>query len=311
MSRPAVPVLYIAGTGRSGSTLLASVLGSIDGVFSAGELRFTWERGLAEDAVCGCHRPVAECDVWSSTFNDAFGGFDGPDVEAIRGALAGQTRIRNLPAILRRRGAPDGVPDALKTALPALYRSIQTTTGARLIVDSSKLPTYAMLLSDLDDIDLRIVHLVRDPRAAAWSWMRQGATGAVAGFDEEMDRFSPSKSASLWSLWNGMMSQMWRSNPERYLPVRYEDFAAEPRGVVEQIIAFAGIDNEDAPFSDLATVDLPPNHAIAGNPNRMRHGETSIRTDNEWEHAMPKRDRAAVTTLTAPLLPRFGYRIQP
>lgn len=309
-SRP-VPVLYIAGTGRSGSTLLASVLGSVDGMFSAGELRFTWERGLSDGAMCGCHRPVVECDVWSTTFNDGFGGFDGPDVDAILHALAGQTRIRNLPAILRRRGTVDGVSDELKAALPALYRSILTTTGSRVIVDSSKLPTYAMLLSDLDDVDVRIVHLVRDPRAAAWSWMRRGATGAVEGFDEEMDRFSPSKSASLWSLWNGMMSQMWRSNRERYLPVRYEDFAAEPEGVVERILEFAGIDDAEMPFSGPGTVDLPPNHAIAGNPNRMRHGETSIRTDNEWEHAMPKRDRVAVTTLTAPLLPRFGYRIQP
>lgn len=310
MSRRPVPVLYIAGTGRSGSTLLASVLGSVDGVFSAGELRFTWERGLADDATCGCHRPVAECDVWARTFEAGFGGFHGVDADAVCRELAGQTRIRNLPTILRRRGAPDGVPPELKMALPALYGSILETSGSRLIVDSSKLPTYAMLLSDLEAIDVRIVHLVRDPRAAAWSWMRRGATGAVEGLDEEMDRFSASKSASLWSLWNGLMSQMWRSDPVRYLPIRYEDFAAEPERIAHEILEFAGINDAGVPFSRPGTVNLPPNHAIAGNPNRMRHGETSIRTDNEWARAMPKKDRIAVTTLTAPLLPRFGYRIQ-
>jgi hypothetical protein len=44
-----VTVLYVAGTGRSGSTLLARVLGEADGFVAAGELRYVWQRGLVED----------------------------------------------------------------------------------------------------------------------------------------------------------------------------------------------------------------------------------------------------------------------
>ena len=76
MDVPSVPVLYIAGSGRSGSTLLASVLGSVDGVFNAGELRYVWERGLADGALCACRKPVIECPVWTDVFKETNGGIE-------------------------------------------------------------------------------------------------------------------------------------------------------------------------------------------------------------------------------------------
>ena len=59
-------VLYIAGTGRSGSTVLAAILGEVEGVFAAGEVRYLWQRGLVEGRLCGCGVPVAECPLWSA-----------------------------------------------------------------------------------------------------------------------------------------------------------------------------------------------------------------------------------------------------
>lgn len=44
-----VKVLYIAGWGRSGSTILDNVLGQVEGFFSGGELSYLWERGLSEN----------------------------------------------------------------------------------------------------------------------------------------------------------------------------------------------------------------------------------------------------------------------
>ncbi len=310
LDRSPVPVLYIAGTGRSGSTLLASVLGSADGVFSAGELRFTWERGLAEGAICGCRRLVVECPVWTSVFDHAFGGFSEVDADAVHQALTDRTRMRHLPGLLRDRGTPGSVPDVLRTTLPLLYQAISTTTGSRLIVDSSKLPTYAIQLSELPEIDLRILHLVRDPRAAAWSWMRHRATRTVTGYDETMDRFSATKSASLWSTWNALTRRMWRSDPDRYMIVRYEDMVTDPGSIASQILEFAGVPDFEPALVGPRSLHLPPTHAIAGNPNRMRHGDTLIQADREWEDAMPTRDRLIVTALTAPLLPRFGYGIR-
>jgi hypothetical protein len=305
-----VPVLYIAGTGRSGSTLLANVLGSVDGVFAAGELRFAWERGLADGALCASRLPVAECPVWTEVFDRAFGGFAQVDAGELQTALADRTRMRNLPRVLRDRGTPERVPEHLARSLQAMYEAIMTTTGSRLIIDTSKLPTYALLLSELPGIDVRILHLVRDPRAAAWSWMRRRATGTVEGYEETMDRFSSAKSASLWSIWNASTRRLWRLEPDRYKMVRYEDFVTDPEGVTAQILKFAGLHGARVAFDGPRTVRLSPSHAIAGNPNRMRYGETRIDADSEWESSMPAKDRIAVSALTAPLLSSFGYGIR-
>ena len=58
-------VLAIVGSDRSGSTLLDNMLGGVPGAFSAGEIRYMWERGFAEGRLCGCGRKIVDCDVWS------------------------------------------------------------------------------------------------------------------------------------------------------------------------------------------------------------------------------------------------------
>src|SRR5580704_12095604 len=93
-------VLYIAGTGRSGSTLLANILGEVDGVFAAGEVRYLWQRGLTERRLCGCGVPVRECPVWSRVLAEA-GHLDEPArMDGIVSLLKHTGRIRNLPAML-------------------------------------------------------------------------------------------------------------------------------------------------------------------------------------------------------------------
>ena len=72
--RPSMPqVVYVGSWGRSGSTLLDLVLGQIPGFVSVGELRYLWERGLAERQLCGCGRPVTGCPFWGAVLEEVFG----------------------------------------------------------------------------------------------------------------------------------------------------------------------------------------------------------------------------------------------
>ena len=66
-------VLLVTGFGRSGTTLVNTILGSTPGVFAAGEVRFLWERGLLEGRACGCGEPVRSCPVWGPVVEKAFG----------------------------------------------------------------------------------------------------------------------------------------------------------------------------------------------------------------------------------------------
>ena len=81
MSTPKTKVLYLAGWGRSGSTILSNIIGEVEGFFSAGEVYNLWQRGLLENKLCGCERSFSECVFWKETFELAYGGIDSLDVK--------------------------------------------------------------------------------------------------------------------------------------------------------------------------------------------------------------------------------------
>ena len=52
----ATTVVYIAGSGRSGSTLLERMLGGLPGFVNAGEINDMFRRMARYDELCGCGR---------------------------------------------------------------------------------------------------------------------------------------------------------------------------------------------------------------------------------------------------------------
>ena len=58
-------VYYIAGAGRSGSTMLDAVLGNCDDFFSCGELINFTVNGLEKLEYCSCGVKVPNCEFWS------------------------------------------------------------------------------------------------------------------------------------------------------------------------------------------------------------------------------------------------------
>jgi hypothetical protein len=294
-------VLYVAGTGRSGSTLLARILDRADGVFAAGELRYMWQRGLLEDRLCGCGQPFSACEFWGEVLGRAFGGRDGVDAHEVMAAQRTLTRLRHVPRLLA--GRQPSAPDTYLGQLSRLYRAVGEVSGCELVVDSSKLPSYGYVLGAAPDLDVRIVHLVRDPRGTAYSWTRGKAQ---TDRDGAMQRMSVLKSSSLWLAWNATAPRLFR-DPARYYVVRYEDLVAVPREVVDDILSFAGHTGDGAPFVGERTVSLARSHTVAGNPNRLEAGPVELRADQTWTRALGRPQRALVTAVTTPLLGRFDY----
>jgi hypothetical protein len=298
-------VLLIAGSGRSGSTVLASVLGSVPGVFSGGEIRYLFSRGLQDNRLCGCGVPFRDCSTWGAVLERvAAENPAGLDAAGLAETAARWGRIRRLHRLLAVSSGHLPADLAHYAAvLDGLYRAVPAVTGASLIVDSSKLPAYGRLLDLLPGVDLRVVHLVRDPRAAAYSWSRHKplADGARA---REMERISPAKSAVLWNVWNVTARLLWSGETGRYLRLPYESLLAEPRPWVERILAMAGHPaNLDDVFVGDRIVRLQPTHTVAGNPDRLRRGDVALRLDDEWRHRMRRLDRVLVAMMTAPVRP--------
>lgn len=74
-----VRLLYLAGIGRSGSTLLERLLGEVPGVCSLGEVTHLWRRGVLRNERCGCGTPFLDCPFWRKVGESAFGGWRSAD----------------------------------------------------------------------------------------------------------------------------------------------------------------------------------------------------------------------------------------
>jgi hypothetical protein len=303
-----VKVLYVVGLGRSGSTILSNSLGQIQGFFSGGELNFIWRHNVLENRLCGCGRPFRECPVWTRVMDQAFGGMDGVDPHAMMRLQNLGTRTRHIPMMLIRGGRRSLAHrlEKLLIAYGRLYEAIGAVTGSRVIVDSSKEPAHGFAMSMVPGVDFYALHLLRDPRAAAYSWSKKKPQPDTDTRDF-MVRFSPAKSSALWDSWNASAGALWRRAPDRYLRLRYEDFVADPRECFEKILALVGEPDAGPPLVGEREVKLGVSHTVSGNPNRFETGAVELRTDREWISSMKPRDKALVTALTLPLLKHYGY----
>jgi hypothetical protein len=200
--------------------------------------------------------------------------------------------------------------DEYERAVEKLYMAVQQETGCRVIVDSSKSPVHAKRLDSFSDVDVYFIHLVRDPRATAYSWLRK-RTLPDFGDDRLMLRQSPLETARRWVRWQLVAEVLWRRKDDRYLLLKYEDFVREPQAAVEQILGFVGETATSLPFVGNSAVELATTHSVSGNPSRFKTGTVELRDDREWKDNMRRGQRMFVTALTWPLLRRYGYREPP
>lgn len=306
-----VKVLYFAGWGRSGTTVLGNIMGQLAGYTNVGELYYLWDRGLIDGQPCGCGESLAACEMWREVGERAFGGWGQAEAGRFRQLRNEGLRTRHLP-LLRFKSSRAKVIERtqpFRDALGKLYRAIAETTGCEVIVDTSKFPSYAYLLGHCPDIELYTTHLVRDPRAVAYSWWSRSEkmTALETGKVRNVHKHHPLTSSMLWNTWNHLLKKQWQRESLPYHLVNYENFMHEPEPTVRRIADFVGHIPAEMPFVKSHEVCIDPCHSASGNPNRFRQGNLVLRTDNEWETKMSYPMRAMVSAATVFNRPAFGY----
>lgn len=303
-------LVYVGGIGRSGSTLLEVLLGRLPGVCAIGEVVHLWQRNLLDDELCGCGEAFGGCGFWRAVGEEAFGGWqrlDPGEVLALKGSV---DRLRHAPALLRAQ-PPARLAERITryTALyDRLYAAVARVSGCPVVVDASKHGSLAACLRHRYPERLRVVHVVRDPRAVAYSWGKQtprpGAT--ATSLEQTMARYSPSRASVQWMAENAMFSTLARRGVPT-LRVRYEDLAEEPDKEFREVAAFIG-HRGAVPFgADALPAGSAKSHALSGNPMRFATGPLTVRLDATWQRGLARRDRATVSLLTGASRRRYGY----
>lgn len=306
-------VIYIAGSGRSGSTLLERVLGDMPGAVNVGELIDLPRRTAPRGELCGCGQAFADCPFWAGVGKRAFGGWETDRLVEMHRLQNRVARQRHLPRLLAMPLAGRDFRDdvaAYGASYRTLYRAIAGQAGARYVIDASKWPVQALALSRAG-LDIRVIHLVRDVRGVAHSLSKQHVARphAVQGTDQMMSHV-PVEAATRWLGIQAEAELLSRCG----LPVarmRYEDFVARPRPTVAVALADLGLPPGPSDLAHVrdSQVVLADSHGLSGNPSRFTSGEITLRPDEAWRKRMPQRDRVVVTALGLPLLLRYGWKL--
>jgi hypothetical protein len=254
--------------------------------------------------MCGCGSIIFECPVWS----EVLGLVSDVDVDQVVRWQHEIVKEHNTVRLLRhRRGRPWRALEGYAGVMRRLYEALGAVTGARVIVDTSKRPSYAAFLGTLDAFDPYYVHLVREPHASAHSWRTRKYASARG--DGEVRRRNALDATIRWDLLNlGSEAVLRRAGAERSLRIRFEDFIAAPRTTVEAARTLLGEGEGPSPFVDERTVTLGVNHSIAGNPSRFATGTLVIEDRSEWRTAQSGLDRFLTTLVALPFTRRYGYR---
>jgi hypothetical protein len=297
---PDLEVVYVAGYGRSGSTLLDALLGNHPDVFGGGELTWLFQRTL-DGCDCSCGVTLSECSLWREVFKRVFSSMPGFDLKK---AAAVTVRTETLTR-WRRRDPQYG------TLWAATFRAIAEASGRRMVVDSSKscrLSHHRLRrLQVTTGLPVKALHLVRDPRAVMWSAQR--------GSNRRLEEGRPARPLGgmarcllSWIYANSSVElQLRGSGSPDFLRLRYEDLAGAPEETLDEVGRFLGLDIADVVSRIRAGQTLDAGHGVAGNRMR-RSGAIVLRVDKEWQSSLPRTARS-LAWVARPFLRAYGYDV--
>lgn len=304
-----IPVLFIGSVPRSGSTIVSDLLNENPHMVNIGELVHLWERGVIENNLCGCGESFSECVFWAKVGEIAFGGWQHVSGERMRTLQLRSDRTRHIPTLLLPKVSPlPATSTAQYGALVSrILRAILEVSGKPMIVDTSKHVSTALLLRQIPDVDLRIVHLVRDPRGVAHSWSKVVERPEVLGEAREMDTLHPARLGLRWLWFNWAFSNMDRLGVPT-ATIRYEDFVAAPAATLDQIFAFSGVEQTgEKMFGTTEPLVLGEGHSVSGNPRRLDRGPVQLSADDSWRTDFDPKMRRLVGRVAWPMLDRYRY----
>lgn len=277
-----IPVCFIVGRGRSGSTLLTSLLSNHANVIAPEESRFVQELYYA----------FGKVKKWTPAKKDAFlqevfRGFEPLDID------------KN---ILKERLHKQSENCRLSDMLRQVYLSIvqkEEKSIIKIIIDKN--PKYTFFLRELVKIfpEAKFVHLTRDFRDTYLSFKRvQGMSG---------ERKNVSFQVARWVYYHKEILRFKKNLPSHaYFHLRYEDLVRQPEDSLKKLCTFLNID-----FQEDMLVLKPQERA--GVRQKIHQSLNEPLTDKkvfQWQKVLPAKQQDIADSIAGKYAPLFGYELQ-
>ena len=292
-----IKIITVAGSGRSGSTLVALLLSQHKQTFNLGQMRHLASAWLA-NAPCSCGRTLQDCAIYAPVVRSVFG----PEpIDKLPVFQAGLGKLLKDVSQTRHWGDEDtrnrlaNLHSATLGQVREIVDAVGQQTGARMFVDSSKMPEMALVFDLAFPGAVVVLNLLRDPRAVACSWHLKRASYV-----------STYRNMRVWSK-RQVQLEAWRpSLGDRFLALKYEDFAAHPSPAIAPAFAAAGLampgDLFPEPQRAAASwahqhIFPPANETVL----RERLADIPIRRSDGWKNRKNRRLHMLAIAATWPL----------
>jgi hypothetical protein len=249
-------ILYVMGTGRSGTTILEILLANNPGVTGVGELKDIFKDGFLGSRVCACGRTGRQCAMWSRVLGRI--GWDRNDCVRLDEVVAKLESHRIFPLLfLGLVGRRTWLQ--YRQAAEALFGAVGALTQSRVIVDSSKYAGRALALARLFPDRVRVLCITRS------------AAGILAAFAKpnEEQRTKGIIAAAAYYVYALFCMRCVRSRlGERCFAIRFEDLNGDPATTLGAIEAWSGYSLAASRSRLSADEWFDTGHIVSG--NRLR-----------------------------------------
>lgn len=310
MDRERLPVRYVCmpGSPYTGSTLLGFLLnahpecasiGAATGLTSRIDLatyacscgeRFLdcgfWARVAARTAELGHPVTVFETDSWNTHVRVSRRHW----LNGLLISSVGNSSLNSVrDAVIGRFGPIRRTVSEARLSTWSLARAVLEATGKSVFVDTARDHQRPRHLMGSPMIDLKVIHLVRDPRGNTASIVKHTGVGVP-------------KAARQWRHYNLEADRVRERFPTgSWMLLHYEELCADPQGTLDRIAAFVGVEPAPIP-NDLRMIG----HHIIGNSMRLK-GVGEIREDRGWRESLDEGDLRVIARITGSASHRLGY----
>ncbi|HET9464674.1 MAG TPA: sulfotransferase [Gemmatimonadales bacterium] len=304
-----VRYVCMPGSPYTGSTLLGALLNEHPHCASIGAATGLIRRSRLASYQCSCGKPFQECEFWHRIMARTRALGHPVDVfktdrwntylRLSRNRLINAALVRSL-----RQDSLNAARDAVVGKIPEVKRAIAEmgwntwslasavleTTGKSVFVDTARDHQRPKYLARHPMLDVRVIHLTRDPRGNAASIVKH--TGADAA-----------KAARHWRHYNAEALRVKRYlPPESWMSLRYEELCADAQGVFDRISDFLEVSR-----APLQQASGNGDSHIIGNKTRLK-GIGEIREDLSWQNRFDAADLAVIARIAGPMSHSLGYQ---
>lgn len=250
-------IIFIMGAGRSGTTLLSRMLGSVDGLINVGEaLKYLHNQDFQNRNIpCGCGKTIAECEYWQNVLKK----LNLENISEKNRALQAGSFIKLLLGISTNKLME--ITEDYKIFFSIL------NNGESIIVDASKSPSIALILKKQNDYPVTILHLIRNPIDVIASWRES---------NDYLKKKSFTTAYLAWLSRNIRAILLKSIYPT--IVIDFKDLVNNPVKVFKKI----GMDTKlNEIFIDQENISLSQQHSIAGNPVKLNSGFIKLRQNRK------------------------------